>query len=66
MLLVHWSKGFGPGGIETNLLYIAILTSLIFTGAGALSIDRHRELMAEIPEEPALVRREPPVLVRTP
>ena len=66
MFLVHWSHGFGPGGIETNLLYIAILTSLLFTGAGPLSIDRHRELMREIPEEPAMVRRERPVLVRTP
>ncbi|HKP28956.1 MAG TPA: DoxX family protein [Gemmatimonadales bacterium] len=66
MFLVHWSKGFGPGGIETNLLYIAILTGLLITGAGALSIDRHRELMREIPEEPAMVRREGPVLVRTP
>ena len=66
MFLVHWAKGFGPGGIETNLLYIAILTSLLFTGAGVLSIDRHRELMREIPEEPAMVRRERPVIVRTP
>jgi putative oxidoreductase len=66
MFLVHWSQGFGPGGIEVNLLYIAILTSLVFTGAGALSVDRHRELMREIPEEPVLVRRERPVIVRTP
>jgi len=66
MFMVHWSKGFGPGGIEVSLLYIAILTGLMFTGAGALSIDRHRELMREIPEEPAMVRRERPVLVRTP
>ena len=66
MFLVHWSKGFGPGGIEVNLLYMAILTGLLFTGAGALSIDRHRELMSEIPEEPAMVRRERPVIVRTP
>jgi putative oxidoreductase len=66
MFLVHWSHGFGPGGIEVNLLYIAILTGVLFTGAGALSIDRHRELMREIPEEPALVRRERPVVVRTP
>ena len=66
MFLVHWSKGFGPGGIEVNLLYIAILTGLLFSGAGALSVDRHRELMREIPEEPVLVRRERPVVVRTP
>ena len=66
MFLVHWSKGFGPGGIEVNLLYIAILTSLLFSGAGAWSLDRHRELMQEIPEEPAMVRRERPVIVRTP
>ncbi|WP_419700472.1 DoxX family protein [Mucilaginibacter sp. NFX135] len=35
------SKGpiFGPPGYEINLLYIAGLISLIFTGAGKLSID---------------------------
>lgn len=66
MLLVHWSKGFGPGGIEVNLLYIAMLGSLMLTGAGVLSIDHHRDLMREIPEEPAMVRRERPVIVRTP
>jgi putative oxidoreductase len=66
MFLVHWSKGFGPGGVEVNLLYIAMLASLLVTGAGALSIDRHRDLMREIPEEPAMIRRERPVIVRTP
>jgi putative oxidoreductase len=66
MFLVHWSKGFGPGGIEVNLLYITILTGLLFTGAGALSIDYYRDLMREIPEERAMVRRERPVIVRTP
>jgi putative oxidoreductase len=30
---------FGPPGYEINLLYIAILLSLIITGAGRLSID---------------------------
>jgi len=30
---------FGPPGYEINLLYIAGLTSLIFTGAGMFSID---------------------------
>jgi putative oxidoreductase len=30
---------FGPPGYEINLLYIAGLISLMFTGAGALSID---------------------------
>jgi len=30
---------FGPPGYEINLLYIAVLISLIITGAGKLSID---------------------------
>ncbi|HET8572239.1 MAG TPA: DoxX family protein [Edaphocola sp.] len=30
---------FGPPGYEINLLYIAGLVSLIFTGAGAISVD---------------------------
>lgn len=34
---------FGPPGYEINLLYIAGLVSLIFTGAGALSLDYYRK-----------------------
>ena len=32
---------FGPIGYEMNLLYIAALTTLAFTGAGRLSVDRY-------------------------
>ena len=46
--LVHWKNGFflnwlnvpGRGhGIECNLAYLAMALSLVFTGAGALSLD---------------------------
>jgi putative oxidoreductase len=30
---------FGPPGYEVNLLYIAVLVSLLITGAGKLSLD---------------------------
>jgi len=53
---VHLSSGFflnwtmtpGQGhGYEFNLVLIAGLASLMLTGAGALSFDRHRARMAE-------------------
>ena len=48
IVTVHWRSGFflnwfnvpGRGhGIECNLAYLAMALSLVFTGAGALSID---------------------------
>src|SRR5262245_14044214 len=67
MFLVHWPKGFGPGGIETNLLYITILMSLLLSGAGAWSVGRQRMELASIPHEPALARRyPPPVIIKRP
>ena len=68
MFLVHWPKGFGPGGIEINLLYLSILMSLLLSGAGAWSVDRQRMVLESIPHEPALARRHPPpvVIIRKP
>jgi len=47
---------FGPPGYEVNLLYIAGLVSLIFTGAGAWSVDhllaRKKEALSARPNEP--------------
>jgi putative oxidoreductase len=53
---VHLSSGFflnwtlAPGqghGYEFNLALVAALVSLMLTGPGALSIDRHRARAAE-------------------
>lgn len=70
MVTVHWSAGFGfinmtgatPGGrpvyglpgIEVNLLYLAMLVSLILTGAGRWSLDERDVYVPEIPREPGL------------
>lgn len=47
MVTVHWSNGFfftnQPPGIEVNLLFIAGLLSLMFSGAGPFSVDDARE-----------------------
>jgi putative oxidoreductase len=45
---------FGPPGYEVNLLHVAALVSLIFGGAGALSVDRllsSNEPLSERPNE---------------
>lgn len=45
---------FGPPGYEINLLYIAGLISLIFTGAGIFSVDRwmkHQKKRLNFPVE---------------
>lgn len=34
---------FGPPGYETNLLYLAALTTLVFGGPGPLSVDGRRD-----------------------
>ena len=38
---VHWGNGFeaGENGFEIPLYYILMLVSLIFTGAGKISLD---------------------------
>jgi len=40
ILLVKISKGF-IGGLELDLLYLAIMISLLITGPGFLSIERN-------------------------
>ena len=46
MFTFHWNNGFfftnQPPGIEVNLIYIAGLLSLMFSGAGPYSVDDTR------------------------
>lgn len=45
---INWNLHAGVGhGVEMNLVLIAALVSLVFTGAGALSIDEWRSSTAE-------------------
>jgi putative oxidoreductase len=52
ILLVKVSKGF-IGGFELDLLYLAIMISLILTGPGSLSIEKNilkREIFPKSPK----------------
>ena len=52
ILLVKLSKGF-IDGFELDLLYLAIMTSLILTGPGSLSIEKNilkREMFPKAPK----------------
>lgn len=42
-IMIEAGPKFGVPGIEINLLYIACLISLLFTGAGNLSVDTFRK-----------------------
>ena len=52
ILLVKLSKGF-IGGFELDLLYLAIMISLILTGPGSISIEKNilkREIFPKAPK----------------
>ncbi|HEX7258905.1 MAG TPA: DoxX family protein, partial [Nitrososphaeraceae archaeon] len=52
ILLVKLSKGF-IGGFELDLLYLAIMISLILTGPGSISIEKNilkREMFPKSPK----------------
>ncbi len=46
-VLIEAGPKFGIPGLEINLLYIAGLLSILFTGAGNLSVDKFREEKAK-------------------
>ena len=53
ILLVKLSKGF-IGGFELDLLYLAIMISLILTGPGSISIEKNilkREIFPKAPKD---------------